>query len=68
MKKIRIISDPSAAGKVRGINNGPLTAANTEFLQILQQFVMSQDLSKIPDSFSGANAFDYYSQLLLGNR
>lgn len=68
MKKVRIISDPSAAGKARGINNGPLTVANTEFLQILQQFVLSQDLSKIPDSFSGANVFEYYTQLLLGNK
>jgi radical SAM enzyme (TIGR01210 family) len=68
LRKIRIISDPSAAGKVRGINNGPNAAVNADFLQILQQFVLTQDLTKIPEFFSGANTLEYYTQLLLGNK
>jgi radical SAM enzyme (TIGR01210 family) len=66
LSKVRIISDPSAAGKERGIHNSPDPDQNTLYLSMLRDFVYSQDLSKISMKFSDVTAIEYITTTLLG--
>jgi archaeosine synthase beta-subunit len=53
LESTRIICDPSAAGKDRGIHNcNQRDESNRLCLDLLQKFVHSQDLSVIPDDFA----------------
>lgn len=68
LKHTRIICDPSAAGKDRGVHNCQVfDKSNAECLQILHEFVVQQDVSRIPESFSGSCWNSYEIELLLGN-
>lgn len=60
----RIICDPSAAGKDRGVHNfTPYHPSNEECLNILQNFVHSQDLSRIPNEIFTEWLQEYRSEL-----
>ncbi len=61
LKKTRIISDPSAAGKSRGIHNcRPRDETNDKCVEILKEFVHTQDLAVIPDNFINDVCWDDY--------
>ncbi|MFO8018497.1 MAG: archaeosine biosynthesis radical SAM protein RaSEA [Promethearchaeia archaeon] len=47
LKTLRLISDPSGAGTKRGIHNCQRYGCNYEMKELLQQFVMTQDLKHL---------------------
>ena len=64
----RIICDPSAAGKERGVHNcRPKDPSNDECLAILNSFVEHQDVMLIPEEFTGPCWEQYKFEILLGN-
>ncbi len=68
LQTTRIICDPSAAGKDRGVHNCQIfDKSNGECLTILHEFVRKQDMSVIPEKFIGACWNSYEMELLLGN-
>jgi len=68
LKKTRIICDPSAAGKERGVHNcHPFDESNDFSLEILHEFVKTQNLDVIPASFDGRCWEDYVFEILLEN-
>jgi radical SAM enzyme (TIGR01210 family) len=67
LQTMRVICDPSAKGKERGVHNcEPHDPSNTKCLNILEKFIKSQDLSHIPTTFSGDCYEDYLIQLYHG--
>lgn len=67
LQKTRIISDPSALGLERGIHNCFDKTCNMKYAEILRDFVINQDLSKIPDQFPEPCWTEYLAHLMLGN-
>jgi radical SAM enzyme (TIGR01210 family) len=65
LKHVRIISDPSAAGKERGVHNCYDKTCNYEWLEVLKKFVLTQELSVIPESFTEKCAEEWQIKLLL---
>lgn len=51
MKHTRVICDPSGAGTERGINSCHRKDCKVSMKKILEEFVLSQDISKIPTDF-----------------
>ncbi|MHA1673789.1 MAG: archaeosine biosynthesis radical SAM protein RaSEA [Promethearchaeota archaeon] len=65
LQSIRLICDPSAAGKDRGVHNfDPYHPSNEYCLKILEKFVHNQDLSVIPEKFPEKWWIAYRSELL----
>ena len=65
LQSIRLICDPSAAGKDRGVHNfDPYHPSNDFCLKILEKFVHTQDLSEIPDKFPEKWWIAYRSEIL----
>ena len=69
LSKTRILCDPSAAGKDRGVHNfHEKHPSNQEAIGILHRFVESQDLSQIPEinmeNIKPANFHQFRTQIL----
>ncbi len=61
LKNTRVVSDPSGAGKSRGIHNCVPRDRSTNFcLKVLEKFVMTQDLSVIPEDLTKDACWDEY--------
>ena len=65
LTRMRVISDPSAAGLERGIHNCRDKTCNHKYLDILKTFVLTQDLELIPENFEEECWESYKTQLLL---
>lgn len=69
LTRTRIICDPSASGKERGVHNCfSSDPSNQECNSILHAFVQGQDLSVIPSKFEGECYEEFVVQLLLANK
>ncbi len=65
---VRVICDPSAKGKERGVHNcNGEKEENMEYLHILEKFVELQNPSVIPDKFRGSCYENYVFNLFYGN-
>ncbi|WP_457559502.1 archaeosine biosynthesis radical SAM protein RaSEA [Candidatus Harpocratesius sp.] len=63
LKHIRLLCDPSAAGKERGIHNFySHHPSNSEAIDILQKFVKHQDLSIIPELINDKESLVNYNR------
>ncbi len=66
LKKTRIICDPSAAGKERGVHNfAPIHPSNKACLKILHNFVELQDISVISDTYEVKSWNSYLAEIFL---
>jgi hypothetical protein len=66
LKKTRIVCDPSAAGKERGVHNcDPSDESNEQCLEILRHFVETQDIGVIPNFQLSGCWQDYAFETLL---
>lgn len=69
LKHTRVICDPSAAGKDRGVHNcHPFDSSNDFCLEILHKFVETQNIDVIPEKFEGSCWDEYVFEILLENR
>ncbi len=51
LKRTRVICDPSGAGSDRGIQSCHLKECRDKMKNVLQEFVLTQDINKVPKSF-----------------
>jgi hypothetical protein len=68
LNHMRVICDPSAKGKERGVHNcDPKNPSNQKCLTILEKFIETQDLTQIPESFSNQCYEDFIWALFYGD-
>lgn len=69
LQRTRVICDPSAAGKERGVHNcHPYDSSNDFCIEILHQFVKTQNIDMIPETFEDQCWNEYMFEILLGNK